>query len=143
MSEQSSQPSHYICASPSAGVELKSGKKLEAGLVVVGVGAIPNTEMFKGQLDLLEDKPGGVKVAPPPPLVAYLHGSCTIAPVGDMCTGILVSHDALLCELHVQSAACTVDSLAPLGSCHHVHIYGGSVVLPHAQTPVVQQPHVC
>lgn len=45
-----------------AAVELKSGKKLEAGLVVVGVGAIPNTEMFKGQLDLLEDKPGGVKV---------------------------------------------------------------------------------
>lgn len=45
-----------------AGVELKSGKKLEAGLVVVGVGAIPNTEMFKGQLDLLDDKPGGVKV---------------------------------------------------------------------------------
>ena len=43
-------------------MELKSGKKLEAGLVVVGVGAIPNTEMFKGQLELLEDKPGGVKV---------------------------------------------------------------------------------
>lgn len=42
--------------------ELKSGKKLEAGLVVVGVGAKPNTDMFKGQLDLLEDKPGGVKV---------------------------------------------------------------------------------
>ena len=51
-----------------AGVELKSGKKLEAGLVVVGVGAIPNTEMFKGQLDLLEDKPGGVKVPFTPPL---------------------------------------------------------------------------
>lgn len=46
----------------SAAVELKSGKKLEASLVVVGVGAKPNTEMFKGQLDLLEDKPGGVKV---------------------------------------------------------------------------------
>lgn len=42
--------------------ELKSGKKLEAGLVVVGVGAKPNTDMFKGQIDLLEDKPGGVKV---------------------------------------------------------------------------------
>ena len=47
-----------------AGVELKSGKKIEASLVVVGVGAKPNTEMFKGQLDLLEDKPGGVKVSP-------------------------------------------------------------------------------
>lgn len=45
-----------------AAVELKSGKKLEASLVVVGVGAKPNTELFKGQLDLLEDKPGGVKV---------------------------------------------------------------------------------
>lgn len=43
-------------------MELKSGKKIEAALVVVGVGAVPNTEMFKGQLDLLEDKPGGVKV---------------------------------------------------------------------------------
>ena len=43
-------------------MELKSGKKLEASLVVVGVGAKPNTELFKGQLDLLEDKPGGVKV---------------------------------------------------------------------------------
>ena len=30
--------------------------------MVVGVGAKPNTELFKGQLDLLEDKPGGVKV---------------------------------------------------------------------------------
>lgn len=44
-------------------MELKSGKKLEASLVVVGVGAKPNTEMFKGQLDLLEDKPGGVKAS--------------------------------------------------------------------------------
>ena len=43
-------------------MELKSGKKLDAGLVVVGIGATPNTEMFKGQLELLEDKPGGVKV---------------------------------------------------------------------------------
>lgn len=46
-----------------AAVELKSGKQLEASLVVVGVGAKPNTEMFKGQLELLEDKPGGVKVS--------------------------------------------------------------------------------
>ena len=43
-------------------VELKSGKKLDASLVVVGVGARPNTDLFKGQIDLLEDKPGGVKV---------------------------------------------------------------------------------
>ena len=45
-----------------AAVELKSGKKLDASLVVVGVGAKPNTDLFKGQIDLLEDKPGGVKV---------------------------------------------------------------------------------
>ena len=50
------------CACPAV-VELKSGKKLDASLVVVGVGAKPNTELFKGQLDLLEDKPGGVKVS--------------------------------------------------------------------------------
>lgn len=30
--------------------------------MVVGVGAKPNTDMFKGQIDLLEDKPGGIKV---------------------------------------------------------------------------------
>jgi len=41
---------------------LKSGKKLESDIVIVGVGARPNTDMFKGQLDFLEDKPGGIKV---------------------------------------------------------------------------------
>ena len=41
---------------------LKSGKKIESDIVIVGVGAKPNTEMFKGQIDLLEDKPGGIKV---------------------------------------------------------------------------------
>lgn len=62
------------------GVELKSGKKLEAGLVVVGVGAIPNTEMFKGQLDLLEDKPGGVKVSLRPCCADSLgHAQATLA----------------------------------------------------------------
>ena len=49
---------HIACAA----VELKSGKKLDASLVVVGVGAKPNTDLFKGQIDLLEDRPGGVKV---------------------------------------------------------------------------------
>ena len=52
----------HLAHSCPAVAELKSGKKLEAGLVVVGVGAKPNTDMFKGQLELLEDKPGGVKV---------------------------------------------------------------------------------
>ena len=41
---------------------LKSGKKIESDIVIVGVGAKPNTDMFKGQIDLLEDKPGGIKV---------------------------------------------------------------------------------
>ena len=42
---------------------LKSGKKIESDIVIVGVGAKPNTDMFKGQIDLLEDKPGGIKVS--------------------------------------------------------------------------------
>lgn len=42
---------------------LKSGQKLESDLVVVGVGAKPNSGMFKGQLDLLEERPGGIKVS--------------------------------------------------------------------------------
>lgn len=41
---------------------LKDGTKLEAQLVVAGVGARPNTELLQGQIDLLEDKPGGIKV---------------------------------------------------------------------------------
>lgn len=41
---------------------LKSGEEIESDIVVVGVGARPNVEMLKGQVDLLEDKPGGVKV---------------------------------------------------------------------------------
>jgi monodehydroascorbate reductase (NADH) len=31
--------------------KLKSGKKLDADIVVVGVGAKPNNELFKGQVD--------------------------------------------------------------------------------------------
>ena len=44
---------------------LKSGEKIESDLVVVGVGAKPNIELLKGQVDMLEDKPGGVKVQNP------------------------------------------------------------------------------
>lgn len=43
-------------------VVLKSGDKVEADLVVVGIGARPNTELFAGQLDLLQGPPGGIKV---------------------------------------------------------------------------------
>ena len=61
--------------------ELKSGKKLEAGLVVVGVGAKPNTDMFKGQIDLLEDKPGGVKVllSSYHPMIRHHIAFCTVS----------------------------------------------------------------
>ena len=45
-----------------AGVQLKSGGRLEGSVVLVGVGARPNVELFKGQLDLLEKAPGGIKV---------------------------------------------------------------------------------
>lgn len=41
---------------------LKDGTELESALVVVGVGARPNVELFTGQLDLLEGPPGGIKV---------------------------------------------------------------------------------
>ena len=41
---------------------LSDGSKIPADLVVVGVGAKPNTDLFKGQLDFLEQKPGGIKV---------------------------------------------------------------------------------
>lgn len=41
---------------------LKSGEKIESDLVVVGVGARPNIELVKDQVELLEEKPGGIKV---------------------------------------------------------------------------------
>ncbi|CAL8465067.1 g4602 [Coccomyxa elongata] len=41
---------------------LKSGEKVESDIVLVGVGARPNVELFKGQLELLEERPGGIKV---------------------------------------------------------------------------------
>ena len=40
---------------------LKGGDKVASELVVVGVGARPNVELFKGQLDLVEGPPGGIK----------------------------------------------------------------------------------
>lgn len=41
---------------------LKSGARVPASLVVVGVGARPNTELLAGQVDLLQGPPGGIKV---------------------------------------------------------------------------------
>jgi monodehydroascorbate reductase (NADH) len=45
-------------------VKLKSGKEVPASLVVVGAGAKPNVDLFKGQLELLDTRPGGIKVTP-------------------------------------------------------------------------------
>jgi monodehydroascorbate reductase (NADH) len=42
---------------------LKSGEKIESDIVLVGVGARPNVELFKGQIELLEQRPGGIKVS--------------------------------------------------------------------------------
>ena len=43
-------------------VVLKDGTKLEADLVIAGVGARPALELYEGQIDTLSDKPGGIKV---------------------------------------------------------------------------------
>lgn len=48
------------CVQVTAAV-LKGGAKLEASLVLVGVGARPNTDLFAGQLELLAGPPGGIK----------------------------------------------------------------------------------
>lgn len=41
---------------------LDNGDELESALVVVGVGARPNTQLLKGQLDVEDQKPGGIPV---------------------------------------------------------------------------------
>ena len=41
---------------------LDNGEELESTLVVVGVGARPNTQLLKGQLDVEDQKPGGIPV---------------------------------------------------------------------------------
>lgn len=41
---------------------LKSGGRLDCSLVLVGVGARPNTDLFKGQVELMEKAPGGITV---------------------------------------------------------------------------------
>ena len=64
---------------------LKSGKKLLSDMVVAGVGAKPTGDIFKGQLDFLEERPGGIKVptlAPVPcrPLQCGPGGPTTLPP---------------------------------------------------------------
>lgn len=41
---------------------LDNGTRLQCDLVVVGIGARPNTDIFKGQVDLVDGPPGGIKV---------------------------------------------------------------------------------
>ncbi len=70
-------PSRQCLPSPGLQVTtavLKSGTKLDCSLVLVGTGARPNTDLFQGQLDLVEGPPGGIvvngqlQVRAPPPL---------------------------------------------------------------------------
>lgn len=59
------RPSRQCLPSPVLQVTtaiLKSGTKLDCSLVLVGTGARPNTDLFQGQLDLLEGPPGGIVV---------------------------------------------------------------------------------
>ena len=41
---------------------LKSSKQLPCDMVIAGVGAKPTGDMYKGQLDFIEERPGGIKV---------------------------------------------------------------------------------
>ena len=41
---------------------LDDGRELESALVVVGVGARPNTQLLQGQVDVEDQKPGGIPV---------------------------------------------------------------------------------
>jgi monodehydroascorbate reductase (NADH) len=41
---------------------LSDGTNVECSLVIVGIGARPNVELFAGQLDTLSAAPGGIKV---------------------------------------------------------------------------------
>ncbi len=80
--------------------ELKSGKKLEAGLVVVGVGAKPNTDMFKGQIDLLEDKPGGIKV------LSTSHHPLHMASYSTSCHGLSLPDTRNVHAVHASNILC-------------------------------------
>ena len=51
-----------LCHAQVSKVVLKSGKELPCDMVIAGVGAKPTGEMYKGQLDFIEERPGGIKV---------------------------------------------------------------------------------
>jgi hypothetical protein len=42
---------------------LDDGRELESAMVVVGVGARPNTQLLQGQVDVEDQKPGGIPVS--------------------------------------------------------------------------------
>ena len=53
---------HLRCSQVGVAV-LDTGEKLQCDLCLVGVGARPNLGLFQGDLDMLDDKPGGVKAS--------------------------------------------------------------------------------
>lgn len=46
------------------GVRLSDGSQMEADLVVVGIGARANTELFQDQLEMMDKPLGGIRVGP-------------------------------------------------------------------------------
>ena len=56
-------------------MKLKDGRVLEVDIVVVGVGARPITNLFKGQVE--EDK-GGIKVCVHSTVLALLNCICAV-----------------------------------------------------------------
>ncbi len=65
---------------------LDDGTELESPLVIVGVGSKPRTELLQGQVELLDDKPGGVKArARPPPCPPCLTRPVGSAPSHTIC----------------------------------------------------------
>jgi monodehydroascorbate reductase (NADH) len=81
---------------------LKSGKKLESDIVVSGVGARPNTDLFKGQLDFLEEKPGGIKVNG-----KLLTSDPDVYAVGDIAAFPLSKYNTVTRQEHVANARST------------------------------------
>ena len=78
---------------------LKGGVEVESSLVIVGVGARPNVELFKGQLELLEGPPGGIKVD------SQLRASVPdVWAVGDVAAFPLQDGDSHSRQEHVQNA---------------------------------------
>jgi len=83
------------------GVVLKSGKKIDADMVLVGIGAKPNVELFQSKgLELLDQRPGGIKVN------GQLETSVPgVYAVGDVCAfPLLAAGGTLVRQEHVTHA---------------------------------------